>query len=137
MITDRIKAAAIARLSTDEDLESISSSMDIPIAVLRDWQKTLPPASLITLEANNLAMSRVLAAPISTNTADILKAKILDAAIEVAEQVRYTASSGDIAYATALNRCANTLTSLYETIVAHSATVDTVNPIDIEGTLLD
>lgn len=118
MIDAKKKAAAIARIKALEELEAISDDMGIPLLLLQEWESNLDPRDLVTIEANVLATGRVLNGELVEGNEKLLKQRLEEAACEIAIRAHNCAGSGDIVYATSLDKCANAVAKLYQVMVA-------------------
>lgn len=118
MIDAKKKALAIARIKALEELEVISEEMMIPLLLLREWEANLSDSDLTTVQSNVLAVGRVLQGEVVEGSEGILKQRLEEAAVEIAIRVHSAASSGDIVYASSLDKCANAISKLYATMVA-------------------
>lgn len=118
MIDAKKKAAAIARIKALEDPEVISKEMGIPLLLLEEWESNLSSSDLTTIEANMLGVSRVLQGEVIEGTEKMLKQRLEEAACEIAVRVHAAAATGDIVYATSLDKCASAISKLYSTMIA-------------------
>lgn len=126
MIDTRKKAQAIARIKALEELETISEEMNIPLLLLQEWESNLDDRDLTTVQANVLAAGRVLTGELVEGSERLLKQRLEEAACEIAMRAHQCAGSGDIVYATSLDKCASAVSKLYATMVAK---VGSDNPI--------
>lgn len=118
MIDAKKKASAIARIKALEELETIAEDMNIPIMLLQDWEASLSDDDLTTVQANTLAVAKVLSGELVEGNEKILKQRLEEAATEIAIRVHGAAAHGDIVYATSLDKCANAIAKLYATMIA-------------------
>lgn len=118
MIDAKKKAAAIARIKALEELEVIAEDMTIPLLLLEEWESNLSTSDLTTIEANMLGVGRVLQGELIEGSEKMLKQRLEEAACEVAVRVFNAAGTGDIVYATSLDKCANAISKLYATMIA-------------------
>lgn len=123
MITEEVKTQAIARLRRGFDPTLISEELGLPDRLVREWQKSLDPHSLLSLEANlhaadELANGRiVLNGDIITNSEELLRTKLETVAVEIVDQTALVVTTGDIVRAKTLQLCADTVSKLYQTFI--------------------
>lgn len=122
MITDKVKAAAIARLRLGDTVEIVSSSLDIPTMLVKEWFEGLDLNDTVRLEANVNALVRIK--PTESNV-ELLKTNIEQTAIEIVEAVRDNLPMPDIVQAKSLNLLANTCAVLYASIVGKAGSSST------------
>lgn len=133
MITDKIKAKAIALLERRKPAEEIAEELDLPVMVVKDWEKTLSVKSLVALEATVHAIEDIELASIDPTMEAKLKTKLEEAAHEIADQVYKYAGGGDVIHARALQLNADTVTKLYQTIILKGQAVVAINPNGSNG----
>ena len=116
MITESVKAVALARIKHQVPIEQISRELDIPEKLVKEWGGKLSENDMIAIEANIHAIDTVLHDNGVTGQEDILKSKLELAAIALTNEM-YLASKGDAIHAKSIELCANAITKLYQTIV--------------------
>lgn len=118
MITDQMKAAAVARLRRQEDPASIAASLKIPEKVVKEWQKALNPRDLVAIESNIYAVEELSKVQeLVPMQEEILKQALEQAAIDLAKEASYPATTADVIHAKAINLCADAVCKLYSTLV--------------------
>lgn len=117
MITKERKAQALARIKALDPLEQIAEDMDLPLALLREWEGDMSDDDLVTVKANTNAVARVLSGEIVEGSESLLKQRLEEAAVEIAIQAHRVAGSGDILSAKTIDLCANAVTKLYASLI--------------------
>lgn len=133
MITEKIKAKAIALLERRKLAEEVAEELDLPVMVVKDWEKTLSVKSLVALEATVHAIEDIEIASIDPTMEAKLKTKLEEAAHEIADQVYKYAGSGDPIHAKALQLNADAVTKLYQTIILKGQAIVAINPNGSNG----
>lgn len=127
MITEPIKAKAIALIKHQTSLDEIAEQLELPIMLVREWAK-LEGKDLVALEANIHAVENVLQGEVlEQDKIQLLKDKLEDAAIEVTKDINM--ALGDPLYAKSLQLCADTIAKLYVSIVKKDTPSDNPNNI--------
>lgn len=120
MITEKTKANAISLLKLGDTPESVSSELELPLMLVREWHEAIGPKDLTKMQANANALSRIVNSellPSSAENAEMLKLKIEETALEIVEQVAKCVPFGDVIQAKALNLLADTCSKLYNTVI--------------------
>lgn len=128
MISAKLKANAIALLEMGDSPRKVSEDLELPYMLVMEWAESANIQSLTKLQANAVAVSRVLEGEVmnSTENVDILKTKIEETAIAIVDKATLLAQVPypDLPQAKALELLANTCSKLYLTIVSKSPISD-------------
>lgn len=130
MITEKIKAKAIALLERRKLAEEVAEELELPVMVVKEWEKNLSVKSLVALEATVHAIEDIEISSIDPTMEAKLKTKLEEAAREIADQVYKYAGGGDIIHAKALQLNADAVTKLYQTIILKGNGIATITPPD-------
>lgn len=124
MISEAQKQNAIARIIALDNLEDISSEEDIPLPLLREWERNLSETDLTGIKANVNALTRVVNGELigPGTTDERLKQQLESVAVEIANKVQSTLHLLDPMSAKALQLNADTITKLYATLIGKSNT---------------
>lgn len=120
MITEKIKANAIALMKMGDTPEKVAEDLELPQRLVREWYEQLDKSALVALQANVIAAERVLTGVvISGDTAKIekLRDKIEDTAIEIIDEAKRIIPFGDIQAAKALHLLSDTCAKLYGAVI--------------------
>lgn len=120
MITEKTKANAISLLKLGDTPEQVSSELELPLMLVREWHEAISSKDLTKMQANANALTRVVNGellPTSAENAEMLKLKIEETALEIVEQVSKAVPFGDVIQAKALNLLADTCSKLYNTVI--------------------
>lgn len=126
MISPQTKAKALAKLTHQIPLEEISAELDIPVMLLKEWEKNLGDKELLSLQSNIHAIQSLAneyGGELVNITEDQLKNSLEKAGLEIAQAVYKTASSGDIMHAKALQLCSDAVCKIYAAMVLKGGTV--------------
>lgn len=126
MITAKTKAYALSLLKMGDSIKQVSEDLQLPIMLVREWAETIDIKDLTELNANAVAVSRVLEGEVLNSNEDIekLKNKIEKTALLIIDKVGETIAYPDLPQAKALELLANTCSKLYMTIVSRSNLAD-------------
>lgn len=122
MITDNIKAKAIAQLKLGYPYRDVANQFELPEMLVKDWFNSLDEKDLTSLAANTYALGAICSGGITKNNVDILKDKIEKVAIKIIDQVEIYTPYPDIVQAKALNLLADTCSKLYTSIISKTTT---------------
>lgn len=119
MITDKIKAQALAQIKHQIPAEQIAEKLNIPIMLVKEWGGKLTPDDMTALESNIYALESIVNGKVEIldNNEEILKAKLEEAAIELAKQTHTACAFGDMVHAKSVQLCADAVAKLYTTII--------------------
>lgn len=119
MITPRLKANAIALLKMGDSPQKVSEDLELPYMLVKEWHDELDLSDLTTLQANTLAVSKILEGEVlySNDNVDKLKTKIEETAILIIDRAKDYVHFPDLPSAKALELLANTCSKLYMTII--------------------
>lgn len=124
MITPKLKANAIALLEMGDSPRKVSEDLEVPYMLVMEWAESANLQSLTRLQANAVALSRVMESEVvnSGENVEILKTKIEETAIAIVDKTRLMAEVPypDLQQSKALELLANTCSKLYLTIVSKS-----------------
>lgn len=123
MITDKEKSTALALLKSGDSPENVSEVLQLPYMLVRDWADAMDVKDLTKLQANALALNKVIKGELLPNTAankEMLRLKIEETAIDIVEAVKTNINSGDIIQSRSLQLLANTCSQLYKTILGEN-----------------
>ncbi len=132
MITREIKMEAIAQINLGIPLPDIAANMDIPLPLVQEWSdkealETKSDNDLVAIAANIHAvrlLERGEIIPKSSDQEELLKIKIEEVALDIVDQISLTVASPDILRAKTLQLCADTVTKLYNSMVAKVTSAD-------------
>lgn len=127
MITDSLKAKAIAQLKLGYPYRDVANQFELPEALVKSWFNSLDVNDLTSLAANIHAIGVVSDSKVTPGNVDVLRDKIEKVAIKVIDQAEVYVAYPDIVQAKALNLLADTCAKLYLSIVskAGSAAIPT------------
>jgi hypothetical protein len=120
MITEKTKANAISLLKLGDTPEQVSSELELPYMLVREWYEKLDGKDLTMLSANTNALSKLANSEVlmsSEDNAEILKIKIEETAIKIMDKVSDTVHFPDVIQAKALHLLADTCSKLYNTVI--------------------
>lgn len=138
MITDSIKAKAIALLQSSETARDVSEILAIPYMLVKEWESKLDLSDLTTLEANTNALEKVIIGEILSNTEknkEMLRSKVEETAIKIVEAANENIYSADVIQSRSLQLLGNTISTLYKTILGENKTED--DPLSKGMTMLE
>lgn len=122
MITEKLKATAIASLKLGDSIEDVSSRLDLPYMLVKTWYEELDLNDLTMLQANTNALTRIVSGEVSPSNVDQLKDSIEEVSVEIVKQISNMLPFPDIVQAKALNLLADTCAKLYLTVVNKAGT---------------
>ena len=121
MITDKLKANAIALLKLGDSVRQVSEELEIPYMLVKEWAEALDVRDLTALQANARALATVMNKQTviepSEQNKEILKAKIEKVALDIVDHVELIVHLGDPIQSKALQLLADTCSKLYLNIV--------------------
>ena len=121
MITDKLKANAIALLKLGDSVRQVSEELEIPYMLVKEWAEALDVHDLTALQANARALATVMNKQTviepSEQNKEILKAKIEKVALDIVDHVELIVHLGDPIQSKALQLLADTCSKLYLNIV--------------------
>ena len=121
MITDKLKANAIALLKLGDSVRQVSEELEIPYMLVKEWADALDVHDLTALQANARALATVMNKQTviepSEQNKEILKAKIEKVALDIVDHVELIVHLGDPIQSKALQLLADTCSKLYLNIV--------------------
>lgn len=121
MITDKLKANAIALLKLGDSVRQVSEELEIPYMLVKEWAEALDVRDLTALQANAHALATVMNKPTiiepSEQNKEMLKAKIEKVALDIVDHVELIVHLGDPIQSKALQLLADTCSKLYLNIV--------------------
>lgn len=123
MITDKLKAQAIALLKNGESIEKVSGDLVIPYKLVEEWYDGLDIKDLTKLQAHTYAMTKVLngeVIPKEDVNKDLLKVQIEETAIEIVKEAKANIHTGDLVQSKSLQALATTCSTLYKSIIGES-----------------
>lgn len=135
MISDKLKAQAIAQLRSGYTVDIVSEDLDIPESLVEEWSERLNPASLVALEAAAIAVRRVEQGEVVPLNEEVLKDTLEQTAVELAKQAAIPGSWGDMAQAKSVQLCADAVAKLYTTLVLKNNSTINVTPGNNTGGL--
>lgn len=119
MIDKNVKALATAKMRLSYPIEDIAEELEIPLALVKQWHRELNPNDLTALNANTIAIGKVLSGEVlDDNSVEKLESKLVEAAIEISDQAMSAATSGDVVFAKSVELAANAVSKLYTSIIA-------------------
>lgn len=144
MITKELKATAIAKIKCHVPLEEIALELDIPFPLVKEWHaketesESNRTASDLVNTAAKVHAVQVLTRelhqqviPPSNQQEELLKLKIEEVALEIAEQVSLNLATTDVIRAKTLQLCADTVTKLYNSLISKAIAPDgSIRPSD-------
>ena len=134
MISDKLKAQAIAQLRSGYDAEDVAEDLEIPRSLVEEWRDKLDGNNLVALEAAAIAVQRVENGEIVGVNEDTLKNALEETAIGLAKQAAIPGSWGDMAQAKSVQLCADAVAKLYTTLILkNNSTVSIPNPNEGQG----
>ena len=132
MITDKLKANAIALLKLGDSVRQVSEELEIPYMLVKEWADALDVRDLTALQANAHALATVMNKQTiigpSEQNKEALKAKIEKVALDIVDQVELIVHIGDPIQSKALQLLADTCTKLYLNIANGGSTAAPQNP---------
>jgi len=122
MITDKIKSNAIALMKMGDSPRKVSEDLELPFMLCQQWANDMGITDLTKIQANSIALSRVLEGEIldSDKNVEILKQKIEETAILIIDKAKEYVKWPDLQQAKALELLSNTCSKLYLTIISKS-----------------
>lgn len=120
MITDKIKANAIALLKLGDSPREISDELEIPYMLVRNWADEIGIEDLTELKANTNALERIITSEVLSSTdanTEMLKLRIEETALKIVERVKDEVKYADLPTAKALQLMAQTCSTLYTTVI--------------------
>lgn len=120
MVTEKIKANAIALMKMGDPPEKVAEDLELPPFLVREWFNNLDKSALIALQANVTAAERVLNGVVlsgDTTKIEKLRDKIEDTAIEIIDEAKRIIPFGDIQAAKALHLLSDTCAKLYGAVI--------------------
>lgn len=127
MITDKLKANAIALMKMGDTPRKVSEDLELPYMLCKQWAEELGLNDLTAIEARAIGLAKALDGEImnsSQQNVEILKAKIEETAIHIIDKAREYVHFPDLPSAKALELLSNTCTKLYLTIVSKQTVND-------------
>ena len=129
MISDKLKAQAIAQLRSGYEVFTVVKDLEIPESLVEDWYNTLDANNLVALEAVAIAVQRVENGEVMPGNDEVLKETLEQTAIGLVKQVAVLGGWGDMAAVKSIQLCADAVTKMYTTMVfKNSSSIDIVNP---------
>ena len=118
MISNQLKAQAIARIRHNVPLEDIAHELDIPLMLIKEWSSTLNVKDLVAIESNVYAVQTLLDKDPSAENEARLKSKLEEVAFDIAEETSKAVGYGDPVLSKSLQLCADTVSKLYTVFIA-------------------
>ena len=132
MITDKLKANAIALLKLGDSVRQVSEELEIPYMLVKEWADALDVRDLTALQANTRALATVMNKQAiiepSEQNKEILKAKIEKVALDIVDHVELIVHIGDPIQSKALQLLADTCSKLYLNIANGGDATATQSP---------
>lgn len=142
MITEKVKATAIAKLKHKIPPETIAAQLDIPVKLVKDWAGSLNGNDMMAIESNIHAVqvltdkNAVANGEIVPLNEDVLRETLELTAIDLAKAATMPGTSADIVHAKSIQACADAITKLYQTFILKGATGEPSKPNDGQGQTL-
>lgn len=135
MITEQLKAQAIAKLRHAVPIEDIASALNIPVKLVKEWKGKLDPKDLVAIEANIYAAEKLAYGEIVTedDNEKILKETLELTAIDIAKEVNNGFSLQDPMAAKSVQLCADAISKLYNTFILKNGSGTPMNNIPQEA----
>lgn len=130
MITDKLKANAIALMKMGDNPRKVSEDLELPYMLCKKWADELGLQDLTVIESRAIGLAKALDGEVmnsSVENVNALKTKIEEAAILIVDKAKEYVHFPDLPSAKALELLANTCSKLYLTIVSKQAAQDTPN----------
>lgn len=119
MITKEIKAVALAKIIGNVPIEEVAEELELPVALVREWQRDMTGQELVKMNANLNAIKSIANGEIVdlTISVDQIDAMLKQAAVELIPLVVEAAQFSDLVKAQSIQVCAVTLAGLYKSFV--------------------
>lgn len=117
MITDKLKAQAMAQIRHQVPIEEIAKDLSIPLQLLKEWQANVSPRDMSAIESNIFACEKIASGELVPLNDDILKGELEKAAIELARSAYKNANAGDMIYSKSVELLSNAVAKLYQTMI--------------------
>lgn len=118
MINASTKNVALARIKLGHDIQEIADELVLPYMVVKEWSDNMDTNGLVAIAARTSAVADFMSDDnLSPDLEDMLKRKLQKVAIDLTDEASKCVGSGDIVYATSLEKCANAVVKLYDAFV--------------------
>lgn len=122
MITDKDKAKVIAELKRLRTPEELSEKYDIPLGLIKEWERKLDVKDLTVIESKISVIEDITNGELEITNSSLLQSTLEDASIDLIKQVRIAATTGDMVHANSIKLCAEAISNLYKTIILKNNT---------------
>lgn len=133
MISQEIKANAIARLAQAIPPEEVAENLDIPLKLVKEWSDNLSPNNLVSVHANINAMNNLKENEVLGLNEDVLRETLELTAIDIAKSASVSSSYSDPLSAKAVQLCADAVSRLYKTFILKDGMVENTKQTPTES----
>lgn len=117
MISEQTKASAIAMLHRQVDSKLIADDLDIPEALVKEWQRKLTPDDIIAVRSHVQILQATTTGELVPLDEDRLKVELEKAALEIARKSYANAGYSDVVVAKSLQLLAEGVSKIYATFI--------------------
>lgn len=124
MISPSAKNRAMTMLSYGSSINEVAGELDLPLALVEEWSKTIPTKDLFRAETTLQAIELLNKTTDVSDRKDVIKTELQKVSLIIIDKINDAVTSDDILGAQLAKIAAEATSKLYSTIVGDSKGVD-------------